>query len=400
MKGEFSVGADKNASVLKCFSAYLWCRKEHEILTKILLGEVYSEVIEQKDGAYPVDIAALDSATSLYKAIQEGIRGSQDYPQGGLALTQQERANLQRDVQHYATLYVDAYVVATQCSLLEGVPAALTAADGKVAQPAGVFTDETFARLQQETDGAIFVCHDNYTRNGGFGLQFEIPQVPGAKPTNYRSLQRDSARCYLLLLLVAVKAYIGRAGEHLQKGSFKAPEVAQYLIDKLQKLKFGVGMLQPNDIHVDQMYITLRGALKYGQPVLEAAGILGDFKYITEFLQVPANRGKALDASKLSAAAKAIPDYNSGNQAELMLPQDYVAVTKALRERHPDEWAQYRTFAKIFSKADSQAATPGSATRPRRDTEMAESPARRGGKDQAIEDQDDPLAFNLCERQE
>ena len=75
--------------------------------------------------------------------------------------------------------------------------------------------------------------------------------MPGLKPTNYRSLQRDSARCYLLLLLVAIKAYIGRASEHLQKGSFKAPEVANYLIDKLQKLKFGVGMLQPNDIHVD-----------------------------------------------------------------------------------------------------------------------------------------------------
>jgi len=69
MKGEFSAGADKNASVLKCFSAFLWVRKEHEVFTKILLGEVYSQVIEEKDGAYPVDIAALDPGTSLYKAI-------------------------------------------------------------------------------------------------------------------------------------------------------------------------------------------------------------------------------------------------------------------------------------------------------------------------------------------
>lgn len=88
MKSEFSVGADKNSSVLRCFSAFLWARKEHDIFTKILLSEVYSQVIEEKDGAYPVDIAALDPATSLYKAIQEGIRGGQDYPQGGLALTQ------------------------------------------------------------------------------------------------------------------------------------------------------------------------------------------------------------------------------------------------------------------------------------------------------------------------
>lgn len=142
-----------------------------------------------------------------------------------------------------------------------------------------------------------------------------------------------------MLMLVTIKAYIGRAGEQLQQGSFKAPEVAKYLIDKLQKLKFGVGMLQGNDIHVDQMGIALRGVLKYGQPVLQAAGILADFEYITGFIVAPAMRGKPLDPSKLSATAKTTPDYNTGNQAELMLPQEYVAVTKALRERHPDEWA-------------------------------------------------------------
>ena len=87
--------------------------------------------------------------------------------------------------------------------------------------------------------------------------------------------------------------------------------MAHYIIDKLQKLKFGVGMLQPNDIHVDQMYIALRGALKCGQPVLEAAGILGDFKYIIEFMQAAENRGKVLDATKLSPAAKTVPDYNA-----------------------------------------------------------------------------------------
>lgn len=353
MKGELSAGSDKNSGVLRCFAAYLWSRKEHEVLTKILLGEVYGQVIEEKDGAYPIDIAALDPGTSLYKAIQEGIRGNQDYPQGGLALTQQERATLQRDVQQYATLYIDAYVVAVQCSLLEGAPSALTPADGKVVAPAGVFTDETFAKLSAETDAAIFVCHDNFTRNGGFGLQVEILQVPGVKPTNYRSLQRDSARCYLLLLLVAMKAFIGRAAEQLSSGSFNKPEVAKYLVDKLMKLKFGVGMLQANDIHVEQMAIALRGAAKYGQPVLEAAGIFGDFKYITEFMVAPENRGKPVDPSKLSADAKTVPDYNVGSHAELMLPQEYVAVTKALRERQPDEWAQYRTFAKIFKKADA-----------------------------------------------
>jgi len=47
MKGEFSAGADKNSSVLRCFAAYLWSRKEHEIFTKIVLGEVYAQVIDK-----------------------------------------------------------------------------------------------------------------------------------------------------------------------------------------------------------------------------------------------------------------------------------------------------------------------------------------------------------------
>lgn len=326
-----------------------------------------------------MDIAALDPGTSLYKAIAEGVRGSQDYPMGGLALAPNERSGLSRDVQNYAVLYLDAYVVAAQCALLESAPAALTASDAKPQGPAGVFTDETFMRLQTETDGAIFVCHDNYTRNGStFAQQVEIPQVPGQKATNYRSLQRDSARCYLLLILVAIRAYIEKANADLQKGQFKAPEVAKYLIDKLQKLKFGVGMLQANDIHVDQMGIVLRGALKSGQPVLEAAGIFADFKYITEFMLVADNRGKAVDASKLSPAAKQVLDYNVGNNAQLMLPKEYARVTQALRDRHPDEWAQYKTFAKIFRPADAQATPPGSASSTRRDTEMqSDSPARR-----------------------
>ena len=103
--------------------------------------------MEERDGAYPVDIATLDPGTSLYKAIQEGVRGSQEYPLGGLALTPPEKASVERDVQNFASLYSDAYVVAAQCGLLETAPAALTQADGKINLPAGVFTEEGFATL-------------------------------------------------------------------------------------------------------------------------------------------------------------------------------------------------------------------------------------------------------------
>ena len=76
---------------------------------------------------------------------------------------------------------------------------------------------------------------------------------------------------------MAIRAYVAKASVDLQQGSLNAAEVARYLIDKLQKLKYGVGMLQQKDIHVDQLGIVLRGVLKSGQPVLEAAGILADF---------------------------------------------------------------------------------------------------------------------------
>lgn len=62
-------------------------------------------------------------------------------------------------------------------------------------------------------------------------------------------------------MLVVVKAYLGKAADDLQKGQMKGPEVAHFLIDKLQKLKYGISLLQNNDIHVDQIGIVLRGAM-------------------------------------------------------------------------------------------------------------------------------------------
>jgi hypothetical protein len=369
-----------------------------ECLKKIILAEAYHDVMAEKDGAHPPEITALDPGSSLYKAIQEGTRGSPDYP-SSLALTPQEKASLANDVPLYAAAYTDAYVVAAQCALLGAAPAALGANDPKVLEPAGVFTDSAFALLEKETDKAIFICHDNYTRNGSAFTGGDLA-VGAGKPTNFRALQRDSARCYLLLILVIIRAYVAKATSDLKQGSLNAAEVARYLIDKLQKLKYGVGVLAPKDIHVDQIGIVLRGVLKSGQAVLEAAGILADFQYITEFMLVPANRGKPLDQSKLSQAAKAVPDYNTGNRAELMLPEEYVRVTKALRERAPEEWAAYKSFAKIFKKQESmQTPRPATSASNRRDTEMSGgSPGKGADGGPATPEDDDPLSFDLCER--
>lgn len=69
-------------------------------------------------------------------------------------------------------MYIDAFVVASQCGLLEHAPTPLEPKDGRASGPAGVFTDEVFDKLQKETDKAIFICYQNYNANGAsFALQ-------------------------------------------------------------------------------------------------------------------------------------------------------------------------------------------------------------------------------------
>ena len=80
MKSEFYTVDKKNDHALKCYGSYLWQRNELETLKKIVLAEAYSDIIADKEGGHPSDIGALEPASSLHKAIQEGIRGGQDFP--------------------------------------------------------------------------------------------------------------------------------------------------------------------------------------------------------------------------------------------------------------------------------------------------------------------------------
>lgn len=83
-----------------------------------------------------------------------------------------------------------------------------------------------------------------------------------------------------------------------------------------------------------------------------------------------------------------------------MLPNDYVQVTKALRDRAPEEWATYKAFAKIFKKPESiQTPRPATATNARRDTDMSSgSPGKAADGAPAVTDEEDPLSFDLSER--
>lgn len=47
-----------------------------------------------------------------------------------------------------------------------------------------------------------------------------------------------------------MRAYLSKGTEDQKSGKFDKAKFAAYVIDKLQKLNFGISMLQNNDYHV------------------------------------------------------------------------------------------------------------------------------------------------------
>ena len=71
--------------------------------------------------------------------------------------------------------------MSAQCEILEAIPCMLVDNLNK-ATPAGVFTEEIFAKLMCDTDAIIFICHDNFIRNGQtFDNITNIAQLKGLR---------------------------------------------------------------------------------------------------------------------------------------------------------------------------------------------------------------------------
>ena len=116
------------------------------------------------------------------------FRGNSDYPQN-LVLASHEKAGIQREVSTYAVAYVDAFVIMSQCSLLELVPTMQTSNNAGANSLAGIFTDEIFEKIQQEIDNVLFICNFNYVRNGKTFNQNDIlPSIPSHNSQNFRNL--------------------------------------------------------------------------------------------------------------------------------------------------------------------------------------------------------------------
>ena len=90
-------------------------------------------------------------------------------------------------------------------------------------------------------------------------------------------------RCFLLFNLIEIRFYLNKMTKVINTPEFNSNEVAQFIMNKLAKLKFASQkMLQPKDIHIDQISESLKGALIYGAAVLEKAEIHKDFAIIQE----------------------------------------------------------------------------------------------------------------------
>ena len=199
----------------------------------------------------------------------------------------------------------------------------------------------------------LLICQFNFVRNGKtFNRPENPPSIPNWSPLIFPNLQRDSCRCYLLLMCIFVRAYLSKAVEDQKKGKFEKSKVAAYVVDKLQKMNFGISMLQNNDFHVHQIGIVLQDCQVTYKAVLEEAGIASDFKYLTEFMTAQQNKGLPIDKSKLSQASQAIPDFNAPGVAENHLPADFLKTVKTIDARTIADWTSYKLFSRIFKKSD------------------------------------------------
>ena len=190
-KKEFSSFGQRTTSEhLRCFAAYLWTKKEHEILKKYVLAEAYLEVLKDS-------LESLAAESSLMKAMQGSFRGNDDYPQSiDLKMNGNESARLNKLKEVYKTMYLDAYIAAEQCEALQFVNEPITKKP-----EAGVTADMQPSEDEAKADQAIFFCFDNWLR---MEKQFK-PKFPEEEfKYNFRNISKDAMRCQLLYIPIQI----------------------------------------------------------------------------------------------------------------------------------------------------------------------------------------------------
>jgi len=126
----------------------------------------------------------------------------------------------------------------------------------------------------------VFMCYYAWKRNGS---KFTMDEKYKAEMYNYRDIQKDSMRCYLLYIPIHIAKYLVDISAK-PKAQVNADEVFEFVIYKLKLLKFGLQTLLSNDYHLIQIMRMLKAIKDSAGAVLTAYGIMEDFDKIAETL--------------------------------------------------------------------------------------------------------------------
>lgn len=86
-------------------------------------------------------------------------------------------------------------------------------------------------------------------------------------------------RCLLLYLPISLKKYLIDIIERPAE-SVVPKEVGYRVLKKMKLIKFALFMLNPNDLHIKQVAISLGSIEKYAKDMMEYCGCYEDFKII------------------------------------------------------------------------------------------------------------------------
>jgi hypothetical protein len=137
-----------------------------------------------------------------------------------------------------------------------------------------VCTEQCLALLDGDGETALFICFHHYVKNGQtFSVEDALEDYA------YRRIQKDSVRCLLLYLPITMKRYLVDVCKRPAE-SVVPSEVGQNLIRKMKLIKFALYMLNPNDLHIKQVAISLGALERYAKDMMEFCGCYDDYKKI------------------------------------------------------------------------------------------------------------------------
>lgn len=224
---------------------------------------------------------------------------------------------------NYRNLYLDAFVAAMQCESLK-----------QSLKHAGM--DQTVEQNDVTAGSALLMCYDNFQRNGQeFGLKDGLDY-------NYRNIQKDSIRCFLLLVTIQMKKYI------MENKDTPKDQVQKFLIKNLLLLIKGVSMYKNIDLHIMQISNQLVIIQKYAMPFLEKNDLKEDFHQAIEIINGHSKNlcgdRKIEDVQKMVLPNK--PGINLSEEENCASMKEYETTVQELLAMDNSQWIEFETFRK------------------------------------------------------